>query len=514
MAVQFNAIPSNILVPLFYAEFNSGGTPYQNIPRLLLVGQKLSGGTALANQAYGPIASEDDAIAQFGLGSMLHYMYLSARGNAQFIPIYALPLADPAGASATGTVVFGTAPGITGLGAVRITGVVVTFQINASDTTANMATNLAAQINLNNLPFTATASTNTVTLTYRHVGAAGNGLDVSLPGVAPVPANGLSNLLTATNTTITAPSGGSGVPVLTTALANLVNIEYDWIAGAYADTTSLNAVGAFLNDQTGRWSPYYQLYGHYVTATYGTLSALTTLGAGRNDQHASIIGMQTLPTPPYQVAAAAAAVACAHMANPPECSRPLQTLPLYGVLPPDAIANWWHISDRQALYATGIGALNVMPSRLVQIDRLVTTYQYTASGAPDATFRDLEKMGQGMYGIRYLRTYVLQRYGRAALAPSDPYNVGLATPKSIKNDLIHAYNDLVALGLASSPQTFQNYVQVQINALDPTRVDVLFPIEFVNQLRIFAANVTAYLSYVTPSGGVAIPATGAGLSAL
>ena len=29
MAVAFNAIPSNLIVPFWYAEVNSGGSPYQ-----------------------------------------------------------------------------------------------------------------------------------------------------------------------------------------------------------------------------------------------------------------------------------------------------------------------------------------------------------------------------------------------------------------------------------------------------------------------------------------------------
>lgn len=40
MPVQFNSIPGNIRVPLWYAEINPAQSPYQSIARLLLVGQK------------------------------------------------------------------------------------------------------------------------------------------------------------------------------------------------------------------------------------------------------------------------------------------------------------------------------------------------------------------------------------------------------------------------------------------------------------------------------------------
>ena len=55
--VPFNNIPGNILVPFFYAEINSGGSPFAGQPRVLLVGPKLAAGVAQASLSYGPIGS-------------------------------------------------------------------------------------------------------------------------------------------------------------------------------------------------------------------------------------------------------------------------------------------------------------------------------------------------------------------------------------------------------------------------------------------------------------------------
>lgn len=498
---SFDFIPSNLLTPLFFAEFHSGGTPFETNPRLLLVGQKTTAGAAAAGVPFGPIHSAAEAVAQFGLGSMLHMMYRIARRNAPFQPIWALPLADPAGVASTGIVSVDTAPAVTGVGIVRIMGRRISIQVNAADTNAQVAANLITAINAANLPVTALVDGSNAykaNLTARHVGlAAGATISVMLPSET-------GNVLSATNTTITAMAGGTGSPTLTTPLANLGSDEYDWIASPYTDTTSMNAIRDFLNDSAGRWSPLQQLYGHHTTASFGTLSTLATLGAGRNNQHETIMGVAASPTPAWEWAAAIAAVEALHLANPPELSRPLQTLVLDGVLPPDTRSNYWAISDRQALYVAGIGAFQVTADGNVAIDRLVTTYKTNASGAPDATFRDIETMAQGMYAIRYLRTAILNKYGRKALADEDPFNVGLATPKGIKFDLIHAYNDLVALGVAEKPDVFAQNVVVQRNDLDANRVDVYFPIDVVNQLRVFAANVTAFLQFQTPSGAVAI----------
>jgi len=60
--VAFNTIPQNVVVPFFWVEINSGGSPFQAQPKLLLLGPKLSGGSATAGQVFGPIQSEAEAI--------------------------------------------------------------------------------------------------------------------------------------------------------------------------------------------------------------------------------------------------------------------------------------------------------------------------------------------------------------------------------------------------------------------------------------------------------------------
>jgi phage tail sheath gpL-like len=500
-APTFDNIPSNIMVPLFYAEFKSGGSPYAGNPRLLLIGQKTTAGAATVSQPYGPISSEADAVAQFGLGSMLHMMYRVARRNAPFQPIWALPLADPAGAASTGIISIDTAPAVTGAGVVRIMGRRLAVQVNAADTNAQVAANVITAINAANLPVTALVDgTNAykVNLTARHVGlAAGATINVTLP-------TDVANVLTATNTTITPMSGGTGSPVLTTPLANLSSDEYDWVVSPYTDATSLNAVKDFLNDSAGRWSPMQQLYGHHTTVSFGSLSTLATLGNGRNSQHECIVGVQASPVPAWEWAAGIGAIEALHLANPPELSRPLQSLVIDGVMPADVRSQNWSKSDRQALYVAGIAACKVDRAGNVLIDRMVTTYKTNGAGAPDATFRDIETMAQGMYTIRYLRSAVLNKWGRAALADDDPFNVGLATPRKVKLDMIHAYKDLVALGVAENADVFAQNVTVQRNALDANRLDVYFPEDVVNQLRIFASSIVAFLQYNTPSGAVAI----------
>ncbi len=495
MSVLFNNIPGNMLVPFAYFEINSGGTPFQGLPRVLLIGQQNAGSLATAGAVFGPIQNQAEADAQFGVGSMLSAMFAIARRNAPFQPIWALPIADPAGAKAAGAFTF-TAPGVTGAGILWCLGRRIPFQINAADTGAIVAGKAAAAINAARVPFVAAVdgTDNTkVNVTARNNGAVFNGQEMTF-------ATDESNVLTAANTTVVALTGGTGTPDLAGPLASLGDVEYDFIGAPYSDTASLNAVRDFLDDTAGRWSPMQQLYGGYFAVQFGTLSGLVTAGAARNDPHAVVVGSQRSPSPEWEWVASATGKASAHLGDAPEVSRPLQTLTLDGVLPPRDRATWWDVTDRQALYADGIAACRVRSDGVVAIDRFVTTYQKTAAGVPDGTFRDVETMYQLMFAIRYFKTSVSNKHARQALADENPFNLAeVATPNSVRNTLVHAYNDLVALGVLENAEMFAQFVVVERDPNDANRLNAYLPLDVVNQLRVFAANATAFLQSQSPS---------------
>ncbi len=91
-----------------------------------------------------------------------------------------------------------------------------------------------------------------INLTFRHVGAEGNDLrlEMGLDGDEVTPA-GLT-------VTLTAMSGGAGLPDMGTVLASLGNRPADFITSPYALAADLNAAGAFLADtgtgRAARWS--------------------------------------------------------------------------------------------------------------------------------------------------------------------------------------------------------------------------------------------------------------------
>jgi phage tail sheath gpL-like len=110
-----------------------------------------------------------------------------------------------------------------------------------------------------------------------------------------------------------------------------------------------------------------------------------------------------------------------------------------------------------------------------------------------------------MFAVRYFKTAISNRHSRQALADDNPFNLPeIATPKSVRNTLIHAYNDLVALGVLEKAELFAQFVVVERDPNDANRLNAYLPIDIVNQLRVFAANVTAFLQYQTPSGEAAV----------
>lgn len=500
MPVQFNQIPANLRVPLFYAEINAGQSPYQGPSRLLLIGQLLSGASAAANV---PIRFDGDAQALGGAGSMLAEMALWARMNHPFGEIWILPVADPAGVKATQTITIASGIlGSQGSLTVYIGGERVQIAVATTDANTDVATNLSAAINLGyskfsralSFPMVASAATNVVTMTARHFGALSNKIAIDKDLVGDE--GSLAQYVTvATGVT------GTGTPALGTALAACGDIEFDWIASPYADTTSLDTIKTFLDNVSGRWAPIQQIYGHHIATLFDTMSNLATAGVARNDPNATIMGVYNSPSPPWRWSAAVGATVAkdknlgGEVDQAYRISQPLQTLELIGIRPPKSKANWFSIVQRQQLYQDGISGFRVHVDGTVVLDRVITTYQTNSYAQPDITWLDIETRAQMVYFVRYMRQRITQKYGRMALADDNPGGQpGIVTAKILKAECVHIYKELEAGGLVEKSGLFAQSLVVERSS-DPNRINAYLPVDTVNQFRIFAANATTFLEY-------------------
>jgi phage tail sheath gpL-like len=487
--ISFPNIPQNIRVPLFYADLDpSNANTGQQTLRALLIGQIVTGSPGvpdIAQICQGVSATKVLA----GQGSMLALQAAAYRKRDQFGEVWLLPLADDAeSVAAAGSLNFTSAPTDTGVVSLYIGGQLVSLAVSASMTAAQVASALVAQIGVQpDLPVTAAvdvATTTKVDLTAKNKGLAGNDIDLQLNygGILAGEATpaGLAVTITAMSSGATNPS------MLATALANLGDQQFDFIAFPYTDSASLSAMQAFLSTQTGRWSWSEQLYGGAYAAYRGTLGTLTTFGVTRNDEHMSIMGFNGSPTPAWVIAAdIAAAVAVSALADP---AQPLQTVTLATMQAPPRTSRF-ELTDRNTLLYDGISTFDVADDGTVSIENLITTYQKNSFGDADDSYLEVETMNTLAFVLRDLKSLVTTKYARKKLAADgtrvEP-GTNVVTPSTIKSDLIARYQTLEKNGYVQGSAVFAQGLIVQQNSTNPNRVDVLYPAILIDQLRIFA----------------------------
>lgn len=497
MAVSFNTIPSNIRVPLFYAELdNSAAAGGSDNPRTLCVGQKLASGTATADIPI-LVRSAEEARTYFGEGSQLAAMCIKAKLNDPMGELWALPVADNgAGTQATTTLTF-TGPA-TGNGTIflYVAGQLIETAVASGQAAAAVAAAVTAAITgADDCPITAVnpiaPNDHKVTLTARHKGTIGNGIDVRLNYRGIVSGE---ELPAGIGCTFTAMATGATDPSFTTAIANMGDQPFDFIALGLSTSTLTTAITAEMNDTAGRWSALRQIYGHAFAAKDDTVGNLGTAGNALNDQHLSLFGCEAVPNPFWEwCAAATAQVAKSGKVDP---ARPMQTLPLVGILPP--VESMRHTaSERNTLLYDGVSPFYTSGGYL-RIDRCVTTYQTNSSGVADASYLDVETLLTLQYILQDTQSRITSKYGRHKLADDGTrYGPGQAivTPSVIRSELVSAYRDYEYIGLVERVDDFITNLVVERNSVDPCRIDVLYPPDLTNQLRIFALLAQFRLQY-------------------
>lgn len=489
MTIPFKNIPSNLRVPLFYAELdNSKANTAAFTQRALLIGQKLVSGTYAANVP-AICASQADGRAAAGSGSILAGMIDAYRDGDPNGEMWVLPLADDGSAApATGSLTF-TGPS-TAIGALPlyVAGRVVAPVIASGQTAAQVATTVAAAINsATGLPVTAAIDGTIpakVNLTARNAGECGNDIDLRVAYKGPSAGESLPAGL---GVTITAMAGGAINPVLTTALANLQDTPFDFIVCSLTDSVSLAAIASLLSDTTGRWAWSQQVYGHCWIAKRGTAGANAAFATALNNQHLTNIAFPDSPTPPWKWAAAFAGVAAGSLRDDP--GLPLQTLTVPGVLPP-ALASRWNLSIRNnTLLYGGCSTWTVDATGAVVMENIVTTYVTNAAGQADNSYLEIETMFLIVFVLRTLSNMVTAKYSRVKLAADGTRvmpNSNVVMPSTIRADIIALYRDLEGQGMVQQAAAFAAGLVVEKDTTNPNRVNVLLPAVLINQLRTFA----------------------------
>lgn len=484
--VSFAQVPSNLRVPFAAVEYNSSQAtqgPSLLAYKAILIGQKLSAGTAAADSVV-RVFNIGDVIAAAGRGSMLHRQAIGWFASNKSTELWLGVLSDNgAGTAATGSIAVTGPATAAGTIALYFGGVRITVGVNSGDAATAIATNITAAITAAaDLPITAVTVSAASNLTFRHKGTVGNAYDVrhSFNAGEALPAG--------VGLTITALSGGATNPTLTNLIAAMADLWPQIWSHPYTDSTSLTAIETEL---AARLGPMRSQDGVAITSASGTLSTLTTLGLTRNSPSSVIVaqtGASPL-TPPMEFAAEVAALVAFYGAQDP--ARPFQTLAMSNAIA-CAETDRFDGTERNSLLFDGVATTKRATGGVVQLDRIITTYQTNPSGQADTAYLDVTTMLTLLYLRFDFRARMTTKYPRHKLADdATRFASGQAvmTPALGRAEALTWFRDAEALGLVENFDAFKANLEVVRNATDRNRLDFLLPPDLINQLIVTAAQI-------------------------
>jgi len=456
-------------------------------------------GTATPNipVAIGTLAQAED---KFGRGSELARVFKIFFKNNFANEVWGGPVAEAPGATAAqGTITVTSPPTEAGSIHLYIGGQHVAVNVGGTDTVNQVAQSIWDAIDAaDDLPVVPSVAGAVVTLKAAFKGVNGNdirvesnyfgqiGGEVTPPGlVITYPATGFL-------------TGGAGVPNFDSLIMAMGEQEYEYVCLPYTDSTSLMAwEEEYGFGDEGRWGWKRQHFGHIFSAKRGLYSDLITFGATRNSGVVSIMAFeQNTPTPMYEMAAAYTAKAQRSLSNDP--ARPLQTLQMAHTLPAKLHDrfNWLEINS---LASTGLAIQKCWEgSGLPQIAREQTTYQLNLYGHGDDAYELVTTLATLAKLLRNQRHAITSKYPRHKLA-NDGTRFGpgqaIVTPGIIKAELVAQYKQDEYSGLVEDTRNFKRFLLVERDPDNPNRLNVLYPPDLINQLRIFAVLAQFRLQY-------------------
>ena len=452
------------------------------------------------------IGTQAQADAKFGQGSELARMFKAYFANNFANEVYGGPVPEAPGATAAiGTIVVTTGPTEAGTIHLYIGGQHVPTNIGGSDTKAEVATAMAAAINSHeDLPVTASVGVGaapldeTITLKCLWKGISGNDIRVETNYFGQIGGEinpiGLVLTLPANNHL----TGGAGVPEFDNLIMNLGEEPFEYVCLPYTDSTSLMAFEQeFSFEDHGRWGWQRQLFGTVFCAKRGVYDGLVTFGDTRNSGVISIMAFENAtPTPVYELAAAYTAKAQRALSNDP--ARPLQTLQLNRCLPAK-LHERFNFLEINSLASHGLAIQKAWAgSGYPQIAREQTTYQLNLYGHGDDAYELVTTLHTLAKLLRNQRHAITSKFPRHKLA-NDGTRFGpgqaIVTPGIIKAELVAEYRLDEWNGLVEDTRNFKRHLLVERDSNNPNRINVLYPPDLINQLRIFAVLAQFRLQY-------------------
>jgi len=437
----------------------------------------MTSGTATALD-YLKITSAEDAALRWGNGSMIHIMAINWFRNNGNTDLYGVGIADGGGATdATKTLTF-TGPATAG-GTVYlyVNGELIRIGVVGGDTADDIAANVAAAITaLVDLPFTAAAASEVVTITAKNGGLVGNQDDVriNLRDSEELPAG--------VGLVIAVGAAGATDPGLAGAIAavpdDIVNL---WIT-PYTNATDL---GLLQDELEARWGETVQLDGlGMFAADQDTVSNVVTFGDTLDSEYLCGVdsGLQG-PTPAYILASQVAAIVA--LSASVDVARPFTTLDIAGAVG-DTNTDKRSRNDQRQILDAGISTRKIDSVGGVEIQRMITTYKTNQAGSPDEAFLNLNTLLQLSYIRQTFNNFILARFPRHKLVDDGtPAGSGqpVVSPQDLKIAAIAWYDVLSSIAIVDPAQR-DLFISDSVFTRDVTnrsRVNYVMPPTLVGQ---------------------------------
>ncbi len=371
-------------------DFTSGAhglTPVQR--SVALIGMKHSSGTATVNTPV-QVANELEANTYFGAGSELALMVRAALATVRKLgasgpQIWCVPIAEPAGTTATRTFTVTGPATASGNAELRVAGRTVLVPIKSGDSANTIAAAIDAAMDTliakGELPGTVGSATNVATFSYRHVGINGADLKASVvstpAGVSIVAAVGVA---------------GSGVADIQPALDVLGSRDYLAVAIANHAAQDVTDLGEHMD---AMWASSKKRWRHAFLAETGSLATATTLASSPNRPEIVVVSFEQGRNLPGEIAAAIATMT--QCRERPSYNWDGTELSLY----PTDDSYVYEDAEVETALAGGVTPLTLTDAGNVRLERLITT-KATLSGAAFENLRDYQVTATMAYYARQI----------------------------------------------------------------------------------------------------------------
>lgn len=463
--------------------------PGSDVLRALLICPKGSAGNLTNNTEVRQLFGPDDAATAFGSGTWGH---LAAKRFFKQNPLgqlYAISPTPSAGVAATGTQTFTGPATQNSVIRLRVHGRVIDVAWNNGESATTFVTRAVAAIAAlsADLALTAAANSGSIDYTAKAAGLWGNDILIN----ASILSGGGGIAITANPASL---SAGTLEPDFTTALSTVSTQEFRRIIGVLSNADATSSAGTsnaarIAAHIDARETGNQALLQVGVVGHTGSIANVQTGAIARNNEAFEYVFGQNFEDLPGELAAAEAGDALKWIAIRANYNRINNKLDLYG--PRDVVAEKLTEAETESLLSNGVTPLDVqLLTGELFVVRPITTHSVNGS-SPDYRALDLSDT-DGMFTVAQdLRSALPIEFANTSITPDLPAGqnrlpAGVTERKDIQAFVESRLSRWVDLGVVQGDKLDASITAgeliVQINATDPSQVDIFLPLAIVKPL--------------------------------